>query len=151
MKLKLNMCNPEWCENGADTVVVEINSEFLDKVAELSAIVREHDLNNVSKFNYSPELFSIDYEGEEEKLVPYTGRVECEQLVITSKDVYWEGYYKHTDFRWSTDSAGIEALRELLHIESCPLEELPPLVGTQLKSGWAEELLQKRLGGTDGK
>lgn len=150
MKLTVTVNNPEWCEDGADYARIEVTEELVARAEKLSALIKENDLSTTTEWD-SVEMLSGDWDVDESDPAHYKEfmpSVECEEMVCNRDCIYWAGFYKHTDFRWETDTLNIEALRELVTIETAPLEELPPLVGTKLKSGWAEDLLKKRLGGT---
>ncbi|MBD3388726.1 MAG: hypothetical protein GF414_07480 [Candidatus Altiarchaeales archaeon] len=150
MKLTVTVRNPEYCENGADYARIEATEELVARAEKLSTIIKENDLSTVTEWD-NVEMLCGDWDVEPsdpEHYKEFTHSVECEEMVCTGDCIYWEGFYKHTDQRWETDSLNIEALRELVTIETAPLEELPPLLGTELKSEWAEDLFKKRLGGS---
>lgn len=146
MEYKLDVHNSEWCDDGAEFCIVEITAKGVQEIVKLAKIAQEHDLNNVSKFDYSPEFYVTDYEAEEERPKEFDGRTECDQLIVGRDAVYWEGYYKHTGLLWSTDSVSIIRLQEMEKVASAEVEELPTFIDT-LKTEQAQYLLKERLAG----
>jgi len=149
--LTLSINNAEYVDDGPDYAKVELSKEVVDRITHLAEVVTTETASSITVWDYSPDFYEEDYDSDEEgKLKEWVGSVECEELVVTEDAIYWQGHHKHLSLHWDTDSISIEALKELRHIESAPLEELPLLVGTKLKSGWAEELLKERLEGKYG-
>ena len=100
----------------ADFVVIELQADRIDRIRNLSAVVRDLAVYRISEFNYDCEFMVADYEVDSEHgkvaLKEFEGRTECPTLNITDHDCYWSGYYKHTSVRWETASVPLTALAE---------------------------------------
>lgn len=99
---------------GADYAVIELIAERINRIRNLSAVVRELDVYSISEFNYDCEFAVADYEGDPENgKVPtkqFEGRMECTTLNVTDCNFFWTGYYKHTSIRWESESVPLSAL-----------------------------------------
>jgi hypothetical protein len=100
----------------ADYVVIELSADHIERIRNLSAVVRDLAVYRISEFNYDCEFMVADYEVDPEQgkvaLKEFEGRTECHTLNVTDHDCYWSGYYKHTSVRWETASVPLTALAE---------------------------------------
>lgn len=92
-----------------------LSCDDVSEVKRLSELVKKEHLYAVKRFDYTPEYFS-DYEGFDwdgykgEETVEWKGRVDVVCLHVTDDSFRWEGYLKHTNIRWSTESVEIKEL-----------------------------------------
>ena len=99
---------------GADYAVIELIAERINRIRNLSAVVRELDVYCISEFNYDCEFMVVDYEADPENgnvaTKQFEGRMECTMLNVTDCNFFWTGYYKHTSIRWESESVPLSAL-----------------------------------------
>ena len=100
--------NNEFFDGVAQGATVELTPEDIITLKNLSSFCRDLDLYKVVRFNNPLEFFVIDWETDER--VEFEGRVECVTLNVTEYDVFWSGYYKHTDVRWETTTVPLRDL-----------------------------------------
>ena len=100
----------------ADYVVVELNTERLNRIRKLSAVVRDLKVYRISEFSYDCGFMVDDYEADPENgkfaMKEFEGRTECNTLNVTDNNFFWSGYYKHTSVRWESASVPLTVLDE---------------------------------------
>jgi hypothetical protein len=111
MKIRMNVATyDEWFNSPLDAAEAEITEEKASTIKTLAGACKFHDIYKCTKFDYSLDYFSVDWESEDEGFKEYDGRVECVTLNVTTTDFFWSGYYKHTNIRWETDSIPVKSL-----------------------------------------
>ena len=108
--------------NTLNLAKIELSSAQIERIKHLSELVKENKLYCVKQFDYTPEYF-YEIKGSDsaeetpfydpqnaEETIEWQGRVECICLKVTSDSFQWDGYIKHTNIRWATDSVQIEDL-----------------------------------------
>lgn len=106
--------NNEFFNEAADYAVVELGTEEIRRIRQLSAAARDLGVYRISEFNHSCDFRAADYDvipGDGKiALVEFRGRMECCTLNISDDDFYWSGLYRNTSVRWETDSVPLTAL-----------------------------------------
>jgi len=110
MKLTMDLSSSsEFFDGPAIGATTDLSTTDIATIHVLSEVCKQHDLYKVVRFdNGALEFFDIDWETDER--VEFEGRVECVTLNVTATDVFWSGYYKHTDVRWETTSVSLQNL-----------------------------------------
>ena len=120
--------NSEFFSDTADYAVIELDTEGIDRIRKLSAVIKELEVYRISEFNYDCEFMVVDYEADPDNgkvtMKEFEGRMECTTLNVTDNNFFWSGYYKHTSVRWESESVPLEVLdkegdfdqREELHV-----------------------------------
>ena len=117
----------EGCYYAIVDVTLALRQSILDRVALFESL-REKD-NSLTTMEYwsaaaefldgIPEDAEPDYETEwspflaDDDLTDYLARTECDRMVITNGEVYWEAIPKHCDWRVETRPISVKDLQAL--------------------------------------
>jgi hypothetical protein len=126
------------CADDFDHARIEISRGFARHILHLAAVVRRERVSYIHDYDYLPDFLKED---DEENLNDVDVSVDCEELVVSSDDFWWEGMLKNCDTHWSTDRIYLEELRVAL----MPDRELPKHVNRKWKTPDAKEIFLKRL------
>ena len=100
----------------ADYAVIELTADRINRIRNLSAVVRDLKVYRISEFSFDCKFMVVDYEADPENgmvaMKEFEGRTECNTLNVTDNDFFWSGYYKHTSVRWESASVPLTALDE---------------------------------------
>ena len=107
-----------WVENefvdGPEAAVIhdfQVNS--LDHIKKLAGVCIQNDLYSVQVFDYSPKLFTINWEKEEPEIgEAYPFRADLVTLNVTKNSFFWKGYLKNSGIAWRTRHLGIADIQD---------------------------------------
>ena len=117
-----NDCGEDDSGNTLNLAQIKLSPAQIKRIKQLSELVKENKIYCVKEFDYTPKFFyeikgndsaeeTPFYDPENaEETIEWQGRVECVCLKVTSDSFQWDGYLKHSNTRWSTDSIQIEDL-----------------------------------------
>ena len=113
IKLIMSVTVPaDFCGDFPEVATATVTREDINRMFVLAEFVRKNGLYRVEQFDYRCEFFEPDYESDEEPLKESNTRIDYGALSITGNNIYWSGYFKHTDIRWETSSVSLKAIAE---------------------------------------
>lgn len=93
---------------------VELTEANIARFQMLASKVRELGVYKVEEFDYRMQPMEENEHGDlvemETDAEGISVRTECDCVNVTSDEVFWSGYVKHTDWRWETQGIPIEKL-----------------------------------------
>lgn len=121
MKLTLSITTSGEFTEGPEVAVVEIDDHLKSRILQLASAVKILNVYSVREFNGYPTFLmrAHDQETENGPIVlrePEGGfeemacRTECVTLNVTDSGFYWNGYVKHTDIRFETQTVPLSDL-----------------------------------------
>jgi len=133
------------CADGFDHARIDLDRKAAERILHLAAIVRKESVSSVHDYDYTPSFLATDYDSEDESLKEVEVSTDCDQIVVTRDDFWWEGYLKHSDppVSWSTDRITLEELRVAL----MPMKELPKHINREWHDKDSGIRLKRRLAG----
>lgn len=132
----------EYLDEKPSSAEIVITPEFVERVKELNEAVKKLEVYKIVEFDYRPDWF---YEDENEKIVPWEeGTIDTVMLNVSSDDIMWSGYIKHTSILIETGSISLSELLEIDKVINTPPKDLPLLINS-LEYNTAKEACEQRL------
>ncbi len=134
-------CNDEYYDEYPTHARVILTKGQTKRIIELHKALSVVKAAKICDFDSPDEWLS---ENNEDKKVPWEGRVDCGMLMVWDEHVRWHDYIKNTSIEIETSEIPMWEIYEINQVFTTPKKELPLLVGT-LKSKEAQGIFEQRL------
>lgn len=147
VKIKLEVyVHDEFVDEIPDFAYVDIDEAFIDRILHLRDVLKEHNIDQISNYDYSPTFMAnetdenYDIIGEKE----YEDfRAECLMLNITEHIISWSFLIKNTSINGDVDSISIEMLEKMKETMTMPVDNLPTLINDE--DPYIKDIVKERL------
>lgn len=129
------------CDVSVDHATVPLTVAKIRRIIHLSKVATKENVADISDYDHSISFFEDDAESDEESQAL---RQECAKIVVGQSECYWWALLKHTDVHMESSPIMILELKEILKVISCPIEDLPLLMG-HLTYQRSQDVLKARL------
>ena len=90
--------------------VIIIDGALRDRIKQLQRAVKDLKAAYIEDYDYTPTFMVRD---ENDELVEWEGdmnHADCERLVVTDKEYWWQALVKHTDISIETEAQKVSDL-----------------------------------------
>jgi hypothetical protein len=147
-------CNDEYYDEYPTFAKIEFTKESTERIIQLNkALIQVKalhitDWDIVEIWLITAKVPCTAVEDDEVEKTEWTGRSDCEMVVVWDNWVRWKAYIKNSSISFKTDQVTIKEIKEIHKVLSIPDKELPLLIGN-LESKEAASILEKRLKNED--
>ena len=123
---KTKVCNENY-NDGPDYATITLTDSHIKRILQLHELVVQLDCSSIEDYDTTPQYQTVDWEVCEDEdnpkegdLTGWTGRTECNRLVVHKYFFHYESLLKNTEIAFVTDGLSIEDLKQKTSITSLP-------------------------------